>query len=73
MFINIKNKKIKKTNKNKIYLIKSGTVIEELTNGINHNQIQKMTLTNMKRNKKSKVLSKITNPTQFPIFKKINP
>lgn len=56
MIINLKNKKMKKINKNKIYLIKSGTAIEEITNGINHNQIQIWALTNMKKIKKSKVL-----------------
>ena len=56
MIINLKNKKMKKINKNKIYLIKSGTVTKEITNGISLNQIQIITQTNMNKNKKSKVL-----------------
>ena len=55
MIIILKNKKMKKINKNKIYQIKSGAVIVETTNGINHNRIQIMNLANMKKNKKSKV------------------
>lgn len=55
MIINLKNMKMKKINKNKMYHIKSGAVIEETNNGINHNRIQIMTLANMKKNKKSKV------------------
>lgn len=61
-----------KINKNKMYNTKSGTVIEEITNGMSHNQIQTIIQTSIKRNKRSKASLEIINPIQSPIFKKIN-
>lgn len=72
MSINLKNRRMSKINKNKMYNTKSGTVIEEKMNGMNHNQIRIITQTSIKRNKRSKASWEIINPTPSPIFKKIN-
>ena len=70
--INLRNRTMSKINKNKMYNTKSGTVIEEITNGMSHNQIQTIIQTSIKRNKRSKASLEIINPIQSPIFKKIN-
>lgn len=61
-------------NNKKNYHTKSGTVIDAITNGINHNKRnKKMKMKTLIIMKRIKVLLKITDQTPFPTFEKINP